>query len=111
MQVTGHHSDERLVACFGIAHTEEFEQSPDAVLVAVGVLAAKATNGIELVGFKVSCASVQCVSMRLHPWTDHVVPARTQRRLVKPPRFECRDDRILRRLGDQNFVAVIANAV
>src|SRR3954469_25821224 len=84
VQVTGHHPDERLVACFGIAHTEEFEQSPDAVLVGVGVLAAKATYGIELVGFKVSCASVQRVGMLLHPWAGYVVLAGTQRALVKP---------------------------
>ena len=58
MQVTGHHADERFVPCLGVAHSEEFEQGPDAVLVAVGVLAAKAPHRVQLVGFKVGGASV-----------------------------------------------------
>lgn len=97
--------------CFGSAHTEAFEQSPDVVLVAVGVLAAKATHGIEFVGFKVSCARIQRVGMLLYPRTGYVVLFRTQRSFVKPPCIERRNDRVLHRPRDQNVIAVIANVV
>jgi len=46
VKVTGYHPDERLVPCFCVADTEEFKQRPNVVLVAVGVLAAKAPHRI-----------------------------------------------------------------
>ena len=45
VQVTGHHTDDRLMPGFGDGHAEEFEQRPNMVSVTVRVLAAKATNG------------------------------------------------------------------
>ena len=37
--------------------------------------------------------------------------ARPQRRFVKPPRLQCRDDRVFRGLGRQNVVGVIRDPV
>jgi hypothetical protein len=75
VQVTGHHADHRLVPCLGIAHTKEFEQGADVVLVAVRVLAAEAAHRIELVRLEVGSAGIQSVGMLLHPRAGHVVLA------------------------------------
>src|SRR5262245_51690607 len=47
----------------------------------------------------------------MHPRTSHVVLAGTERCLVKPPRFECRNNWVLRRFWGQNIVSLIANAL
>src|SRR5262249_17429908 len=63
VQVTGHHADYRLVPCFCLANSKEFKQRSNVVLVAVGVLAAKAPQRILLVGLKIGRARVQFVGV------------------------------------------------
>src|SRR6516164_8574894 len=55
------HADYRLVPCFCVANSKEFKQRPNVVLVAVGVLAAKAAHRKLLVGLKIGRAGVQLV--------------------------------------------------
>ena len=110
VQVTGYDPDERFVPRLCVAHTEEFKECPNVELVAMGVLAAKAANRIELVGFKIGRTGVELVGVLMHPRTGYVVLPGAQRRFVQPPCFEGRNDRVLRRLRRQNIVGVIANA-
>ena len=51
------------------------------------------------------------VGVLMHPRTSHVVLAGTERCLVKPPHFECRNNWVLRRFRGQNIVSAIANAL
>jgi hypothetical protein len=46
VQFTGHHADEWLVPGLCLVDTKKFKQRPNVVLVAVGVLAAKAPHRI-----------------------------------------------------------------
>jgi hypothetical protein len=73
VQIPGHHADHRLVPSLGIAHTKVFEQGPDAVLVAVRMLAAEAPHRIELIRLEVGRAGVQFVGMLLNPRAGDVV--------------------------------------
>jgi hypothetical protein len=93
-----------------IANTKELKQSPDAVLVAVGALAAKASYRVQFVGLKIGRAGVQFVAMLLHPRTCHIVLARAQWRLIESPRFKRHNNRVLLRLRNQNIVGVIVNS-
>ena len=87
-----HHSDYWFMPCLCVAYTEDFKEPPNAILVAVGVLAAKATHRIELVGLKIGCSGVQLVGVLMKPRTSHVMLVGSQRRLVKPARFQrCND--------------------
>ena len=97
--------------CLCVAHTEEFKQRPNVIFAAMGMLAAKATHRIQFIGFKIGRAGVQLVGMFLHPRTSHVVLTGPQRCLVKPPRLECRDNRVLRRFGCQNVIGIIRAAL
>ena len=111
VQVAGDHADYRLVPCFRVANSEKFKQRPNVVLVAVGVLAAKAPHRVKLVGLEIGRASVLLVGVFVNPRASHVVLAGTERCFVKPLCFKCRNNWVLRRFGLQNIVYVIANAL
>jgi hypothetical protein len=111
VQVTSYHSDQRLVPGLGVAQSQEIKQGPNMVFIAMGVLAAKAPHRIPFVRFKICRTRVQRVGMLLHPRASYVMLIGTEWRLVKPFRFERRDDRVLRRLGCQNIVGIVAKGV
>jgi len=56
-------------------HTEKRQQGSDMVLVAVGVLAAKASKRVEFVRLKIGCPIVHCVGVFPDPWAGYVVAA------------------------------------
>ena len=95
VQITGYYTNDRLVPGFVDGHGEEIEQRPNMVFVAVRMLATKAANRKEFVGLKIGRTRIQFVGVLMDPRARHIVLAGTQRCLVKPPRLERRNDRIL----------------
>ena len=109
VQITGYYTDDRLMPGFGDGHAEEVEQRPNMVFVTVRMLATKAANGKEVVRLKIGRARVQFVGVLMDPRTRHIVLAGTQRRLVKPPRLQRGNDRVLLGLRGQNVVRVVTS--